>query len=65
MTVKGEYAPTLGTGAYALDLLCTNGRSDGQQRWFGEPYAAPLPVDFDYDGLIDRLQEAGHEPPPF
>jgi hypothetical protein len=48
VTVKGEYAPTLGTGAYALDLLCTNGRSNGQQRWFGEPYAAPLPVDFDY-----------------
>ncbi|WP_460111506.1 hypothetical protein [Streptomyces sp. YKOK-J1] len=35
------------------------------RRWFGEPYAAPSPADFDYDSLTDRLQEAGHELPPF
>jgi len=40
-------------------------QEEQRRRWFGDAYAAPLPVDFDYDGLTDRLQEAGQEPPPF
>ncbi|WP_314218740.1 helix-turn-helix domain-containing protein [Streptomyces zaehneri] len=40
-------------------------QEERRRRWFGEPYAAPSPVDFNYNGLTDRLQEAGHEPPPF
>ncbi|MFJ1749890.1 helix-turn-helix domain-containing protein [Streptomyces sp. NPDC088116] len=40
-------------------------QEDQRRRWFGDAYAAPLPVDFDYDRLTDRLQEAGQEPPPF
>ncbi|MFI1757505.1 helix-turn-helix domain-containing protein [Streptomyces sp. NPDC020571] len=41
-------------------------QEEQRRRWFGDAYAAPLPVDFDYDGLTDRLQQgAGQEPPPF
>ncbi|WP_217142302.1 helix-turn-helix domain-containing protein [Streptomyces sp. AC627_RSS907] len=40
-------------------------QEEQRRRWFGDAYASPVPVDFDYDSLTDRLQEAGHEPPPF
>ncbi|MFD7427714.1 helix-turn-helix domain-containing protein [Streptomyces sp. NPDC059818] len=40
-------------------------QEEQRRRWFGDAYAAPLLVEFDYDGLTDRLQEAGQEPPPF
>ncbi|MFE3144117.1 hypothetical protein [Streptomyces scopuliridis] len=40
-------------------------QEDQRRRWFGDTYAAPVPVDFDYDGLTDWLQETGHETPPF
>lgn len=40
-------------------------QEEQRRRWFGDAYVAPLPVDFDYDGLTDRLQEAVQEPPPF
>ncbi|MFF1645350.1 hypothetical protein [Streptomyces sp. NPDC058240] len=59
-SLGGPAAPTLSF----VDLGKV--KQEGQRRrWFGDAYAAPLPVDFDYDGLTDRLPEAGQEPPPF
>jgi len=40
-------------------------QEEQRRRWFGDAYTAPLPVDFDFDGLTDRLQGAGQESPPF
>lgn len=59
-SLGGPSAPTLSF----VDLGKVK-QEEQRRRWFGDAYAAPLPVDFDYDALTDRLQEAGHEPPSF
>ncbi|MDX3640039.1 hypothetical protein [Streptomyces sp. MB09-02B] len=47
------------------DYLGKVKQEEQHRRWFGDAYASPVPVVFDYDSLTDQLQEAGHEPPPF
>ncbi|MEV8602602.1 helix-turn-helix domain-containing protein [Streptomyces griseoviridis] len=59
-SLGGPSAPTLSF----VDLGKVK-QEEQRRRWFGDAYAAPLSVDFDYDGLTDRLHEAGQEPPPF
>ncbi|WP_406170596.1 hypothetical protein [Streptomyces sp. NBC_00996] len=59
-SLGGPSAPTLSF----VDLGKVK-QEEQRRRWFGDAYAAPLPVDFDYDGLTDRFHEAGQEPPPF
>ncbi|WP_159025096.1 hypothetical protein [Streptomyces sp. MUSC 125] len=64
---KDEGAGSLGPSAPTLSFVDLGKvkQEEQRRRWFGDAYAAPLPVDFDYDGLTDLLQEAGQEPPPF
>lgn len=59
-SLGGPSAPSLSF----VDLETVK-KQERRRRWFGEPYAAPSPVGFDYDGLTDRLQEAGPETSPF
>ncbi|MGW5676276.1 hypothetical protein ACWEV4_14565 [Streptomyces sp. NPDC003860] len=40
-------------------------QEEQRRRWFGDAYAAPVPVGFDYDSLTDRLPVGEQEPPPF
>ncbi|WP_314612177.1 helix-turn-helix domain-containing protein [Streptomyces stackebrandtii] len=57
----GPSAPTLSF----VDLGKVK-QEEQRRRWFGDAYAAPLPVDFDYDsGLTDRPPASEQEPPPF
>jgi hypothetical protein len=59
-SLGGPSAPTLSF----VDLGKVR-QGEQRRRWFGDTYATPVPVDFDYDSLADRLQEAGQELSPF
>lgn len=69
VTAPRALAATLGTGAYALDLLCTNGRSQGRQILSGGPCRRPLDFQDDSratDGpvFVHRDRLAGLEVSP-
>ncbi|MER5771392.1 helix-turn-helix domain-containing protein [Streptomyces sp. NPDC001985] len=40
-------------------------QEERRRRWFGDAYAAPVPVGFDYDGSADKRDPGWQEPPPF
>ncbi|MCY0941302.1 helix-turn-helix domain-containing protein [Streptomyces antarcticus] len=59
-SLGGPSAPSL-----SFVNLETVKQEERRRKWFGGAYAAPVPVNFDYDGLTDRLPVGEQEPPPF
>ncbi|MFD9619167.1 helix-turn-helix domain-containing protein [Streptomyces virginiae] len=59
-SLGGPSAPTL-----SLVDLGKVKEENQRRRWFGDAYAAPLPVDFDYASLAEPLPVGEQESPPF